>query len=248
MTAVMAPEQRIAQCVDCGVDVAVESIPGVAERFLSKIPRRCPEHQARVEAVWQREWELEEQARVEALLRDRRAFSGLPAALRELGMETLAGRPRTREAVERWAHGDLRGLLLLGAVGTGKTFTAAVAAWARLETQHVTWMSASAMVAALSSAFGSDERRHALEVVAGHGALILDDLDKPRPTEHVAEFLLLAIDNRVNAGSRLLVTMNTAGEELLTRLPEPYGEAIVSRLEGYCETIKLAGADRRVKA
>jgi DNA replication protein DnaC len=240
-------------CVDCGVAVEIE-LPedeGIFGEFLRKIPRRCPAHRVEAEAAWAAADREAEMARMAALVQGRERECGLPVGLRRIKLDELdtVGRERSIALVRLWAEGGEdapKGLLLAGAVGRGKTYAAAAAAWYRLRFENLRWTSASALVTSIDSGFGTEARARAMALVAGHGALVLDDLDKARPTEHVAEQLLAAIDNRVNHGARLLVTMNTTPTELATRLPEPFGEAIVSRLVGYCASIQLGGPDRRV--
>jgi hypothetical protein len=175
----------------------------------------------------------------------RRQESGIPDALRGLPLPDGAGGPET--AARRWATGELRALLLTGPVGVGKTRAAASAAWERAEREPVRWVSVPVLFAQLGRGFGDEQRDDALTVLTGTGALVLDDLDKSRPTEYVAEQLFAAIDSRVAAGAALLVTTNLALSELAARFPEPYGEAIVSRLAGYCEALAMEGPDRRLE-
>jgi DNA replication protein DnaC len=76
--------------------------------------------------------------------------------------------------------------------------------------------------------------------------MVLDDIDKGRPTEYGAEQIFLAVDQRVTHGSSLLVTTNLGLDELRDRWPETYGPAIVSRLVGHCELVRIDGEDRRI--
>lgn len=103
------------------------------------------------------------------------------------------------------------------------------------------------LFARLGLAFSDDARQEALNALAATDALVLDDIDKTRPTEYAAEQLFCAIDTRVTAGAGLLVTTNLAPSALAERFPDPYGEAIVSRLVGHCETFALEGGDRRLE-
>lgn len=241
-------------CHDCERPVKVDipdDLTGIYRRILEETPQRCAPHQAEAEKRWEREDHEREEAEIAATVQQRERACGLPPELRRLSwddIDTVGTRARAVAAARRWADGDLRGLLLLGAVGRGKTFIAAAAAWHRLRHESLRWTSASALVAALDGGFGSEGRSTALGIINGRGGLVLDDLDKVRPTTYVAEMLLLAIDNRITAGRPLIVTMNTEPSELAKHLPEPFGDAIVSRLRGYCKGYRLAGADRRVSS
>jgi DNA replication protein DnaC len=49
------------------------------------------------------------------------------------------------------------------------------------------------------------------------------------------------------AGAPLFVTTNLALSELAARFPQPYDEAIASRLAGYCRVLRVEGSDRRLE-
>lgn len=172
--------------------------------------------------------------------------SGVPEQLREAALSQLDSAQPVAEAAA-WAECRLRGLLLSGPVGAGKTHTAAAAVMAALRIRQVTWLSAPALFAQLSADRGTRMHSMAIEALAGTTALALDDLDKARPTDYGAEQIFAAIDSRVAAGKPLLVTTNLDPHEIATRYPQPYGEAIVSRLLGYCTWVRIEGDDRRMR-
>jgi DNA replication protein DnaC len=181
-------------------------------------------------------------------LEEWRLDSGIPARLCGLTWPDVAdSRPDALGAAQAWAYGDVLGLLLTGAVGRGKTWLAAAAAWARLELGPVRWFSTPALLAELGLSFADDRREKALDALAGSEALVLDDVDKCRPSEYAAEQLFAAIDNRLTAGAPLLVTTNLGLDTLAAKFPAPFGDAIVSRLVGYCEAFVLQGPDRRLE-
>jgi DNA replication protein DnaC len=132
-------------------------------------------------------------------------------------------------------------------VGVGKTHLAAALARERTRHTSLRWFSVPTLFALLALSFQSSGRDEALSVLAGSQTLVLDDLDKVRATEYAAEQIFCAIDNRLTAGAGLLVTTNLTLSEIAARYPEPYGEAIASRLAGYCETFALDGPDRRME-
>lgn len=181
--------------------------------------------------------------------------SGLPAGFHDLSFDALDrsdGRERAIAAAEEWSERviaplavgretERNGLLLFGPVGSGKTRIAATAARARLVRERLTWVSVPALIQQALAAFDSDERRGAVEALTGSGALVLDDLDKAKPSEWVLSQLFVAIDSRVTAEVPLLVTTNLGPAEIRDRLGEP----IASRLAGYCTVRKLDGRDRR---
>lgn len=167
--------------------------------------------------------------------------SGLPSDLRYL---SLLGAPSTEaaNAARLWANGEIRGLCLTGPVGVGKTWLAGAAAWTRLQNYSVKWVSVARLMTQLRAGFGSEMKTQADRIVAGTGAIVLDDLDKASPTDFGKEVLFAAIDNRVEEGSPLLVTTN----QPLSGLGSKLGAPIASRLAGYCEVIRMVGEDRRL--
>jgi IstB-like ATP binding protein len=240
----------------CGAKFEREVPVGLTEPWLSKLKAwaacpACSEQQVTELAEDKATREAharEEQLRLEArAVSARRRRSGIPKMLCGLGWEDVADNGLdVLGAAQAWGIGDLLGLLLTGAVGRGKTWLAAAAANARLELGPVCWFSTPALLAQLGLSFG-DDRREALEALAGSTALVLDDIDKARPSEYAAERLFLAIDSRLTSGAPLLVTTNLGLDALAARFPDPVGDAIVSRLAGYCEAFVLQGHDRRLE-
>jgi DNA replication protein DnaC len=146
------------------------------------------------------------------------------------------------EAARLWADGELRGLMLLGPVGVGKTHLAAAAVWRRLRSDHVRWVRVARLMSQLRAGFDDEPRREALAIINGASALVLDDLDKANPTDFGREVVFNAVDSRVEHGSPLLVTTNLE----LSAIGERYGEPVASRLAGYCRVLRMTGEDRRI--
>jgi DNA replication protein DnaC len=151
-------------------------------------------------------------------------------------------------AAREWAaYGG--GLVLLGPVGRGKTFLAGAAAMERMWRGPVRWLSTPALLAGLRAGYGTDEQKQAAQALTPQRdlALVLDDLDKARPTEASLETLFLAIDRWVSQEYPLLVTTNWTLDEVSERWEGSYGPAIASRLAGYCRIVHVKGPDRRIE-
>jgi DNA replication protein DnaC len=200
--------------------------------------------EARLDAADRRR--REQRARIE--LRRRIAVSGMPRELERVELDRLdTGRcGRAIDCARGWAARDVRGLLLTGPFGTGKTTIAAGAMRLVLAERDARWVSIPELFRRLASKLGSEEHEWALKLLTARHALVLDDLDKARPTDYGAEQVFLAIDNAVTRGQQLLVTTNLSLGQLAMKWPAPSGEAIASRLAGYCTAIEVAGRDRRI--
>lgn len=171
--------------------------------------------------------------------------------------EASVSRAEAIAAAQRWAEGKTRGLVLSGRVGLGKSRLAAVAAqafvfWrvkamaadrveAGAQVAAPRYVSVPALVKASRARYESDAREWAERVVSGSSSLVLDDIDKVKPTEFSIDLLFEAIEARTSQERSLLVTTNLRYPELEDLLGEP----IASRLAGYCEGRRILGEDRR---
>jgi DNA replication protein DnaC len=101
----------------------------------------------------------------------------------------------------------------------------------------------------LSYGFGHPEREKALAALApkAGSALILDDLDKTKATDHALQPLYLAVNEFVEAKAPLIVTTNRSIDRLAEEFGDRFGTAIGSRLGGYCEVFEIGGRDRRLE-
>lgn len=236
----MSPGTMNVSC-ECGAVSEREIATGFGADFLNSSPYVCPdciERREREEQVA----ELREQ-------RERRdRHSTVPLALRR-DLAELTATARNAKAIEMaraWRDGELTGLLLTGPVGTGKTSIAAAAVWERQLTRKAVWASVPVMLANALRAFDDADRAASVDVITRAGALSLDDLDKVKPSEWAAAQLFAAIDTRVAAGQPLLATMNLSPGALGAKLGEEFGEAIASRLIGYCDIVVVDGDDWRL--
>lgn len=217
-------------CIECGEAISFEPI---AFHGLSVgTPRYCDRCVDLAVAS-------EENDAAEERLRRRVEKSGLPKRLQDL---PLSSTPLGALA-EDWANGSLSGLCLTGPVGVGKTYAAAAACWAKINTgRSCRWVSVARLMTQLRAGFGDDARAAAIAAVAGEGAIVLDDLDKVSPTDYGREVIFAAVDGRVEAGAPLLVTTNLEPDQIGDKL----GDAVMSRLVGYCTTVRMQGDDRRL--
>lgn len=194
--------------------------------------------------------ELTAQQRFDARRRLERA--GIPkaylAAGIDLGTLDVDGRETALAAAREFGASERAGLLLTGGVGVGKSTIAAAAA-KRYIVHHgsLRWVDVVDLCLRLTT--NGPLRAEAFERLVDHdGALVLDDLDKARPSAFAAEVVLSAVSNAVGNLRPLIVTTNLPVSSLAEHWPEPFGEAIASRLVGYCTICAVTGHDRREPA
>lgn len=179
--------------------------------------------------------------------------AGVPERWQPVTFDALehdAARQDAIAAAMEWARADSpRGLLLHGLGGRGKTVIAAAATMERLQRRRARWIKVAKLLTDLRGGFDGPLYQRALRRIDPaefDGAMILDDLDKLRPTEHSLQPLYLAIDGCIEKPQPLLVTMNRSPEKLAEWAGETFGEALTSRLVGYSNVVEVKGRDRRM--
>jgi DNA replication protein DnaC len=197
------------------------------------------------------------QERKAAAIAARAQRSGLPPKWRDLSWDDLDSsesnaRKEAVKAAAAWAAATAYsplGVLLAGPVGIGKTRIAATAAATRLANGGaLRWMPVTNLMMKLSYDFGHPDREKALAwLESGEGALVLDDLDKVKPSDWQLAPLFTAINRWVDHEQPLLVTCNKTLAELERDFGERYGAPIASRLAEHCEVFEIKGRDRRVE-
>jgi DNA replication protein DnaC len=228
-----------------------QAAPGTfGARFLNAMPLLCDGCRAKLDADLEAEEAKYERTKRLSELQQRIVHSGIPTSYDGWTLDKLDGREQA-EAVaagRRFAAGYLPGLALTGPYGVGKTAIAAAAAKQYMWEQRrpLQWLKVHAIINDLGRGFGDAQRDATLNALGGNVALVLDDLDKTKPTEHAVGPLFTAVDECVSEGRPLIVTTNLTIGQLAEKWANSYGDAIASRLAGYCETHLIDGHDRRL--
>lgn len=246
------------QCVGCGDDIRIE-VPRGAPGYVVKLARDRMEQGPLTEcepclAVAERERDdavqADDRAKAQA---ERKRLAEIPSKWVGQTFDALEDDEPRRRAVEmarQWSDGNLPGVVLWGGVGRGKTAIAAAAAnWMLGRGRPVRWIPVAALMHGLRSGFGTpayEEACRALEPGRGRPGLVLDDLDKLKPTDHAVEPIYLAVNTWVEAELPLFITLNRPLSTLSEWLPESFGDPIASRLKGYCRVREVGGTDRRL--
>lgn len=243
----VAPESRTCPCGRPFV-VDVDRVPARFADVLRSASRLCPacvaQRRADQDAADEEREQRSLQIRADRHLRE----SGVPAAA-GIMLEETAG--EARDASRAWATASGPPILILsGPIGVGKSTLAAAAFRYRLRTRPGFWRTVPVLFAHLAAGFGSQRHDDAVALLDGRYMLALDDLDKARPTEYAAQHVFAAIDGCYANRTPLVVTTNLSMGGLASRWPEPYGEAIASRLtdRALARVVRLEGDDRRARS
>jgi DNA replication protein DnaC len=162
-----------------------------------------------------------------------------PARYADAQLEHLDRAQDSDGRIRTWLDSTSPTLLLVGAVGTGKTHAAyALANHAFDRGMLVVATSVPDILAALRPG-GDDGTLVARARTAD--LLVLDDLAAEKASEWTAEQLSALIDARVREERRQVVTTNATYAELETRL----GPRTLSRLTGGAAVAMFTGPDRR---
>ena len=136
-----------------------------------------------------------------------------------------------------------KGLLLFGAVGTGKTFIAACIANSLIEKGHPCLVTNfPRLVNTISGMY--DGKQQYIDGLNKFHLLVIDDLASERDTEYMGEIVQNIIDARYRSGLPLIITTNLTSEELKHPL-DIRKQRIYSRLFEMCVPVEVKGADRR---
>lgn len=144
-------------------------------------------------------------------------------------------------AIAAWVHGpEGRNLLLVGPVGSGKTYAALAAVRPFVEAgEHVEVWSSVELLDQLRPGHESG----VLERAQTCALLVLDDLGVERPTEWAAERLFAIVNTRWQYRRPIVVTTNASSS---ADIAERLGERMASRLVGSgAVVVRLNEADRR---
>lgn len=148
---------------------------------------------------------------------------------------------RVGEWVSEWhAHQReaWRGLLLVGAVGTGKT---AIACALAHDSDGDSFWPVTDLIDHLMDSYRSNSFGARFDALARRRLLILDDLGAERDTDGQTDLVVKLIDRRHRQRRVTVITTNLKSAQRTAR----YGQRIESRLQQMCEVVPVTGADRR---
>lgn len=238
-------ESTTGRCPHCGKELKPLVLPalfGAKEHIVGYEPCDCPE------AVEEREQERRRENE-DKREKERRAFysklekSGVPKRYLH------AKHPMAGELTEKVEGGS--SLYVWGENGTFKT-TLASAIMRRLvhHGRRAEMVNAVDLLVEVQSTYGTPKEESA--VLAHYSkcpVLVLDDLGKEQQTAWTVSRLYAIINARYANMLPTVITSNFKVSELAARMgacDESTAKAIASRIAGSCETVAMAGGDRRL--
>jgi len=236
-------------CPGCGTSVPIDTganlDPPWRERLLryyEDLAPLCDQCVAEEAAQAKAEARAQAEEKARHLYRSRLQRSGLPESRHTATFEGFSN-PAAVEAARACAEQRLPALWLPGSVGVGKTQLAAAVLLEWLKRVPADWVKVTDLLRHLRASFDNPLYERALALAGGTGPIVLDDLDRANPTGHAREVLYDIVDGRIEAGAPLVVTSNAGPSELGRNL----GDAVKSRLVGYCRVVRMTGPDRRLE-
>lgn len=136
-----------------------------------------------------------------------------------------------------------QGLLLYGAVGTGKTFYAACIANRLIDDGYGVYMTNFASLTnRIQATF--DERQEIIESMNHYSLLIIDDLGAERNSDFMRETVFNIIDSRYRSGLPFIITTNLTADEIKKPQEISY-QRIYDRVIERCFPVEVKGSSRR---
>lgn len=135
------------------------------------------------------------------------------------------------------------GILLCGAVGTGKTYAALCILNKLLDDCHTGLFTSFSRIA--NDLFGlKSERGEYIYTLTNYDAVVIDDLGVERNSEWMNEQVYSVVDAFIRAEKPMIVTTNLQKEEI-ENATDISKQRIYSRIMGCCKPVRFAGRDLR---
>jgi DNA replication protein DnaC len=202
---------------------------------------RGAEEAERVRSEAERARMAAEEAPLKEALADVDSVSALRRCPPAFGKQIASG-AWDREAIavkmaRKWAAGSVRGLVLRGGVGTGKSFAAACAVAEHSQKlggygeRRVSWHRPNDFASGMLHAY--DERAPKI----GSELVVIDDIGRETKVDF-EESLVVFLDDRE---TRIVITTNMTREEMKAR----YGARLIDRLDHECLFVSVSGDSKR---
>lgn len=135
------------------------------------------------------------------------------------------------------------GLVFYGAVGTGKSYTAACIANSLLEQKIPVVMTS--FVKILQDIRNVEDEGEYLRIMNRSRLLIFDDFGAERDTDYALEKVYNAIDSRVRMNRPMIITTNLSFDDMMQN-PDIRYRRIYDRIFENCHPVELSGSSFRI--
>lgn len=193
-----------------------------------------------------------EKQRAEEIERRRRVCFGKASMAQSTFANDNRENEKLSDAMKRYADQfpefleEGRGLLLVGPVGTGKSFLAACIANKLLDDGYYCLMTNfTTLINRIQETF--DERQAVIDDLNNYSLLILDDLGAERQSEFMQEQVYNIIDARYRSGLPFIITTNISLEEIKKPKDISYAR-IYDRILERCFPVVVDGVSKRRQA
>ena len=139
---------------------------------------------------------------------------------------------------------DGKGLLLVGDVGTGKTYIACMIANALIDKGYPVLVTNFSRI--LNTLQGTSDKQEYLDSLNKFKLIVIDDLGIERDTSYAKEQVYSIIDNRYRAELPMIITTNLTMQKLVTETDLSY-KRVYDRIIERCYPIEVIGESRRKK-
>lgn len=139
------------------------------------------------------------------------------------------------------------GLLLMGGVGTGKTYMSSAIANRLLDKGYTALhVGMSDVVMLMESSF--EKRAQNLQKILSYDLLCIDDLGAQRSTSYMMEHIYNVIDGRYRMGKPMIISTNLLNlDAFYSKMQEEMWERVFDRINEMCYPIVFDGQSKRLQ-
>ena len=233
-------------CKTCGKPLQMRLPPVLGMERGLVVPVKCDCELAAEREEEERQAAQERAAKAAKMRRD--CFEGFEK-YRNWVFERDDGRNPTvssacRRFTETFDVAEPYGLLLWGAVGTGKSVMSACMANALIDGGFsAKFTDMGSIVALMESSF--EHRRANLDHILQYDMLFIEDLGAQRSTDYIMDHVYNVVDGRYRSGKPMVITTNFTLEEAAGGAPGKQWHRIFDRVMEVCYPIEFKGSSRR---
>lgn len=238
-------EEGLLICGKCGTPKEMKlTCEALGRTSVVPIPCECAQAEER-ERIEKRK-SMERREKAERMRKECFPASGF---YRDCTFEADDGKtPNTSSLCERYAATfdpkDPYGLLLLGDVGTGKSYMSSAIANRVIDLGFSAFQTdVRYIVSLMEESF--DNRQRKLDRILSYDLLLIEDLGAQRNTSYMMEHVYAIIDGRYKSGKPMVITTNLDPRRINDASGEEAWRRVFDRILERCYPIEFSGTNRR---